>query len=439
MPFDLQNDEEQQDQIVNGFRLPMPKAAAAPATTATAEPVTSTPSEGMRVASLPQGIDQQPGFNAVKDVLRTSDARMPPTPPANPALPDLIRQRAQTGDPLDRKAIDPATGKPKYRMGFGQRLLGTFANAATGFAKPGSAPVVDVGPGALNNNFYRDEAMREGKVANLDQQITNQQKLDESNRKQFDSATKQAYETQVGNARQETAAAQRDSAAARQTAADAQQQKADTDQKLKENKINPIDTRIGEADKMGLKGTDRKFFLANGKLPEPKEKSDRQPSELETWSAAFKRQYGRDPNADEIALRHHVGGTGSFKDAAAVDKYSDTYYRQERAKVETQKKNWAALNKDASEEEQQAAYKAIEDEYKNRSDEFEERKKGYYDQVGNKGGTPSASSSKPPAAPASSPKAYKFTTKPNAQGVRLGSDDGQNWVDVTTGKPFAKR
>ena len=49
---------------------------------------------------------------------------------------------------------------PQYRMGTGQRILGTLANFASGFAGHGGSPVY-VGPGALNNRYYRDEADRE--------------------------------------------------------------------------------------------------------------------------------------------------------------------------------------------------------------------------------------------------------------------------------------
>src|SRR5579864_440097 len=48
---------------------------------------------------------------------------------------------------------------PKYRMGIGQRILGTVANFANGFARNGEAPIY-VGPGALNNRYYQDEEIR---------------------------------------------------------------------------------------------------------------------------------------------------------------------------------------------------------------------------------------------------------------------------------------
>lgn len=49
----------------------------------------------------------------------------------NPNLVDLLKQQAQYGKPLDRGAVDPNTGKPIYKMGWGQRVLGTVANFAS--------------------------------------------------------------------------------------------------------------------------------------------------------------------------------------------------------------------------------------------------------------------------------------------------------------------
>lgn len=434
MPFDVMDDEQQQDdqqyQNVNGFNLPVPPKAA-PVRTAS----NPTPVEGMHIA----GVQPNGGDDAVKQAMMASSTKMPPAPPQDTQLSNLIQQRQDAGTPLNRN-------DPKYRMGFKGRLLGSLANFASGVAHQGVA--VDVGPGATNDRFARDTADRQAQAKNLDVAIGNREKLDEQNRKEFDSATKQAFESQVASARGDTARA-------RQATADAQQQTADVKQQLADEQSRSItfDAKT-------------KRFMKNGKIYVPKtieegaaleagngisgyyskmwsqerknnnSKPDRQPTELETWMDAFRRQYGRDPSADEIALRHHVGGTGTFKDRASVDKYSDQWYRQERAKVDQQKKNWKSLNPDAGDEETQNAMSAIENEYKQRADDFEERKKGYYDQVGGKGGSTQQA---PAAQPKTSAKAdYKFKTKPNAKGQVLGSNDGKSWFDIKTGKPYGR-
>lgn len=73
-------------------------------------------------------------------------------------------QTTATQNPVRVRPIQTrdAQGKtlPKYRMGVGQRILATVANFANGFARNGAAPIY-VGPGALNNRYYQDEAIRQ--------------------------------------------------------------------------------------------------------------------------------------------------------------------------------------------------------------------------------------------------------------------------------------
>lgn len=144
--------------------------------------------------------------------------------PANTTLPSLMQRRSQAATPIDPKAVDPTTGKPMYKMGWGQRLLGTAANALNGFARNGQ-PVVNVGPGATNSRFARDTSMQEKRVAGLDTDIGNQEKLAGVQEKGYEDALKQAYEGQLGDARIQTA----DAATARAQAAG---ELADTKQQL---------------------------------------------------------------------------------------------------------------------------------------------------------------------------------------------------------------
>ncbi|HEY6349693.1 MAG TPA: hypothetical protein VI636_09810 [Candidatus Angelobacter sp.] len=73
-------------------------------------------------------------------------------------------QTARGQNPTSLPPIQPRDeqGKtlPKYRMGVGQRILGTVANFANGFARNGASPIF-VGPGALNNRYYQDEGLRQ--------------------------------------------------------------------------------------------------------------------------------------------------------------------------------------------------------------------------------------------------------------------------------------
>jgi hypothetical protein len=81
---------------------------------------------------------------------------------------------------VDRNAVDPKTGKPMYKMGLGQKLLGTASNFLTGFGGGKTQPVC-VGPGATNSRFDRDETTREANVARDTTALGEQDKLDTTN------------------------------------------------------------------------------------------------------------------------------------------------------------------------------------------------------------------------------------------------------------------
>jgi hypothetical protein len=145
---------------------------------------------------------QLPSATMPSGILRTSvSPGEVPSPaassPATTTLPNLMRQRSQAATPLD-----PSSNQ--YRMGWGQRLLGTAANFLHGFAGDKAEPIY-VGPGATNSRFARDTSMQEKKVAGLDTDIGNQEKLAGLQEKGYEDALKQAYEGQLGDARIQTA------------------------------------------------------------------------------------------------------------------------------------------------------------------------------------------------------------------------------------------
>ena len=190
----------------------------------------------------------------------------PPAPVGanNPALVSLLNRQAQDSQRINPYQTDPQTGKrttlPQYRMGTGMRILGSIANFASGFG--GKGPVAYVGPGATNARYQQDETQRQANLASDELQIKGQQGLDTENLKLEREAQRQAFEGVKGEAAKQTAAA-------RLQTADAQQQVADTRQQLADLKANSIDQRIADANKMSLKGEDRKYYIANGKLKEP--------------------------------------------------------------------------------------------------------------------------------------------------------------------------
>src|SRR5207245_32088 len=88
------------------------------ATASTAAPVTPSPKP---TADAPPPLQLDP--SKMPDIFGSMQNKMPPSPPTgtrNPSRMDLIRQEGEYGKPLDRNAVDPATGKSKYKMGWGQ-------------------------------------------------------------------------------------------------------------------------------------------------------------------------------------------------------------------------------------------------------------------------------------------------------------------------------
>lgn len=154
--------------------------------------------------------------------------------------------------------------------------------------------------------------------------------------------------------------------------------------------------RTIEADNQHLTGEKRELYIANGKLPDPGvhvHVPSAASEELEMWKNAFKTEHGRDPNSAEI-MEYKRGGAGSkgnqktFKDTAAIDKYSNDWYNKQRKEVLDEKNKVKSLNPDAAGDDTQlqAEYKRIEGEYNQRVNNFENQKKQWYDQL--KGGKP---------------------------------------------------
>lgn len=452
--IDEQMDGDQDEQVLGGYRMRVPRVP----------PELSGAAQGAEsaVASMPGAYDRARA--------RFSGASAPaagaqPSPEiagagAAPIQPAAQRPADKYVDPyqqrIDAKMTEKAQASQpndvhdkKYRMGIGMRILGSLANAMQGFGGHGGEPV-HVGPGALNNRYYQDEGVREKRLAALGTELTDLQKEQEEGRKQYGTE-------ETARARNETAAARQQSAQAAETTAEARKDAAEARKQLDEQNLADV-----------TYDANTKRFVRNGKtyLPKTIEQgatleaafgingyytklwgqerknqpaTPRQPTELELWQQAFKSEHGRAPNADEIVQRKQINRT-TFKDKAGVDKYSNDWYDKERKGVDQAKKNWKSLNPDASEQEAQHGYQAIENQYRDRAAKFEQEKQGYYDQTG--GGARTAN---PPARNAQSAptqqtqkagKDYTHYGKNPRTQQRIGSDDGVKWYDVKTGKPY---
>ncbi len=195
-----------------------------PAAAPPSDPAPPMPKVALDPNSIPESIRPRP--------MAPQQIPQPPSPSQNSALVPLIQQQAQLSKPIN--PMDETTGKikPQYRMGIGQRTLGTAANFLQGFGRKPFTPV-PVGPGATNWRFGREEAQREKQLEGVNQQIGTQEKLNDENEKLYRDATRQAYEGQLGEARKQTA--------------EAQESKADTASKVADVKALATKNQFEEA------------------------------------------------------------------------------------------------------------------------------------------------------------------------------------------------
>ena len=258
-------------------------------------------------ASPPAGIMRQP--------MKPEEV---PTLAPNQRRIDLLKQMGTLGKPTDPNAVD-ASGKHIYRMSLGQKIAGNVANFANGFATRGRAPVIPMGPGTTNGRYAEAENQREKEYGGVKEELGEQDKLDTSEEKIRQDAVKQAYEGQLGGYREKLGEAAGQNADTRGQLADTKAKLDETTGALnqaKEGRLeDPIGQRIKEADRIGLKGQERKDYLAGWK---PERESGRQPTEAEQWTQMFTRDNKRPPTADEFANRKSK--TSTLGDKIEADK-----------------------------------------------------------------------------------------------------------------------
>lgn len=203
--------------------------------------------------------------------------------------------------PTNPREKDPITGKPLYKPGFGTRVVrGIEAFGAGGVpavldpARAGATPY-----GAPTKEYGEDEDLRRAQLAN-DQQ------------KKADVLARFKAKSDVIEARakglQTVAPDYKDAGTMSSDAQNAQTNTAkegrDAMQATPQYKTSvsqaEFDQRGREADRIGLKGTTRALYLANGKLPDPKQASAEETSRAQALRT-FRAQNHRDPqNLDEI-------------------------------------------------------------------------------------------------------------------------------------------
>jgi hypothetical protein len=251
---------------------------------------------------------------------------------------DLMAEESRLNKPIDPSAVDPKTGKPLYRYGTGAKIIGTIANAlgAFGAASQGRSytPVDYFGN---NARYDREENLRKGRLAGVESDLGEQEKLESSQEQAYRDAISQAFKAQVGEKDIALGKAAEENAATR-----AELAKFKIDQGPTNKTADAVAERTQVADRMDLKGEERKSYVLTGRLPN----EGRQPAELDIWMAAFKRDNGRAPTADEIANRR----SRQSSKADQIEKDKDTALARVEAEVKSQlgKLDISAYTKDAS-------------------------------------------------------------------------------------------
>ncbi|HLW52938.1 MAG TPA: hypothetical protein VKW06_08845 [Candidatus Angelobacter sp.] len=321
------------------------------------------------------------------------------------ALQAHLRERlAQNIDPTDRK----------YRMGFGGRLAGALTNFASGMA--GRGPAVYIGPGATNRQFTKDTGARQrdidrtqAQIASHDEELKHARQTFTDRRNEELSTVREANadERERHNRQMETLRGQyqKDFDDLKKQAQDAKDQVRD----IRYDKMTGHYMRGGKV--YAPKGVEEGVVLetANGVKNGPYTKlwmTERrnQPINLRTGPKLSARDqmrvntYAREHDVDPgdltfDQLNEALGGgkkkaAQTFKDSAAVDKYSDQWYRQRESQLHSTeraiKKKYGDpgdLDRDDKariQGELDAAYNG----YRSDTEAFEGRKKGYYSAVG---------------------------------------------------------
>jgi hypothetical protein len=161
--------------------------------------------------------------------------------------------------------------------------------------------------------------------------------------------------------------------------------------------------RDADVKRLGLTGDDAKFYRANGKLKEPSPTTNiRMPSaeseELGMWRSAFRRDNGREPNAQEIASFKHGGGGGGPKTRGTPAQFSSLTKQTQDAYAKAEKGYRDSLALAQTDEDRLAARQILDQEKQRIGDENSQRLRDL-------GGIPAEDNA--PNAPASAPQQAK--------------------------------
>lgn len=317
-----------------------------------------------------------------------------------PTSPQLSPEFEQTQEDLRAHSAvtpkyDPTTGKTldKYKIGTGGRIVRALADFGSG-GIPGvmrgafgdrNAPGY-YGRGAVNGQYGKDEQARRQQEA-ADQAKINSFEDQEKTQHQDFSDRNQAWKDTFDVAKDQ------DITDLKQQAADEKKQHDIETENLRQqlnDARNPdqkiraeIKARGAIADDMKLPpGQARNSYILTGRLPDDEATAERLRMAEDRLGLAQQRL---DLDREKAATAKAKGAV-TFKDSAAIDKYSNDWYAKQRKAVLDEKAKVHALNPNGKDADFQSDFKRIEDDYKQRAAEFERQKQNWYTQV--RGGKP---------------------------------------------------
>lgn len=368
---------------------PSPSPTPAPAAAASAVPV------GNGGGMLPDNVSAPPaGQNALTGVMQAPGARQQPLDAAagysamessmgpRPTWETLPDQQKHHGfrkalDYIGSAALGAYTANPMAGMG----LYRTLSRAPLQDAQE----KFDSQSEQLKGGFDRQMGMAKQQTAEdvaSSREAMYQGRLEDDNRKilQYGQKITHYWKDSEGNWKGEQANGQIVDAV---PPPDQREPSQTAGEKFDEQ----VRAREKEADRLGITGEDRKFYVTNGKLKEPGTSihvPSADASEYEDWKKQFQQDNGRVPSAQEIANYRHPGsqkpGATTFKTTADIDKYSDAWYAKRRQQVRLEKSE-LRKNQDMDDVEKQREYGEIEKGYSQDAGDFERRKKDYYSAV----------------------------------------------------------
>lgn len=264
---------------------------------ATVDASTTTPATSASVSSTGTSSAAPSNTVDITNARSAADKLLAP----EPDIPDTTREDTM----ISAKSIPLNQRDPMYKEGTAGKVGRGFKGFAVGLARGGvpaalggavdPALVGQKAYGAPNSDYDIDDETRKAQLG-----LAQKQKLDAlarfkmqaDLRKQQDTASHDAGE--IANA---TAKLPNEATTASADMLRAQSGTPDAKQKESENQFKENQSR---ADKMGLKGSQRTLYLANGKLPDPRQATAEDIGRAQATAAWHRDNPGKQPGLDDI-------------------------------------------------------------------------------------------------------------------------------------------